>query len=421
VPALCILLVNASPAEINSAFINSADTIKPSVVNITVYKKVEEKGTSVFRETAFASGTIISRDGYIVTNHHVASKGDIFRITDHLGRRYEIEPFSPGTPYLSDRKTDIALLKIDLSAGAKPVPALFHDSNNLREGEWVIAVGNPFGLKMSVTAGIVSSSGRDNIGFTDIEDFIQTDVSINPGNSGGPLVNLDGKLVGINTAIRSVSGGYQGISFAIPSNIVKRVCSDLIRHGRVKRGWIGFFAKERITGDYSEESEVEVISVIKGSPADAAGLKKGDIIRDVDGSRITSLGALLKEIGNRETGSQVMLTAAREGKLYRINLLLREKEEYKKIRKISGGLFSRYGIEIDENSYGECVVSYASPAAVDAGIKNGDIIVSINGKKVAGIDTFIESYEKRRGRISTLGLWRDGYTRTLKMDTDYRD
>lgn len=413
-----LFFIAAGPEQFNRVFIRAADEISRSVVNITVYEKYTDSGKTGYVETAVASGTVISSHGYVVTNRHVLEKGDHYRITGVNGVRYYIKPFSPSQSYLSDSKTDIALFQIDTSGGFDLVPVHFADSSLLTEGEWVMAVGNPFGLNMSVTAGIVSSRGRDNIGFSDIENFIQTDVSINPGNSGGPLINLNGNLVGINTAIKSFSGGYQGISFAIPSNIVKRVCHDLINYQRVRRGWIGLFARENRNEKNMDDPFVEIISVIKDSPAEAAGLRKGDIIKKIDSRPVNSLGTLVSEVGNRPTGTGILFTISRAGRIYEIDLILREKKEYEKIKQLNEYLFSEYGFQIDENMNNEVVVTYSSPAHAVRGLRSGDIILKLNDRHVSGINDFIKIFDKSRKALSIVSILRDDYVHHLNISKE---
>jgi S1-C subfamily serine protease len=319
-----------------------------------------------------------------------------------------MKTFSNGKFYVSDYKTDIAILKIDNSDGSIFSPIKFGDSDLLEEGEWVIAIGNPYGLRQSITAGIVSSKGRNNLGFTDIEDFIQTDVSINPGNSGGPLINLKGEMMGINTAIRSGTGGYQGISFAIPSNIVAQVCHELIEYGRVRRGWLGLIAREREFISGSEKKIVEIISVIRNSPSDIAGIVQGDIIKEIDGVKIDSLGSLTKMIGNKKTGSRIQITLSRNGKIIDINLTLREKDEYEKIQNEIYNLFQIYGIEVDEDSAsGKIVVTYVSPSSPFKYLEQGDIIISINYKKIETLEDFILYFIKANRKIDVIEVRKD--------------
>jgi len=300
------------------------------------------------------------------------------------------------------------VLKLDNRDGSVFTPVKIGDSSLLREGEWVLAIGNPYGLRQSITAGIVSSKGRDNIGFTDIEDFIQTDVSINPGNSGGPLVNLNGEMVGINTAIRSGSGGFQGISFAIPSNIVRQVCYELTEFGRVRRGWLGLIARERELSYGSEKKIVEIVSVIRNSPAETAGIRQGDVIREIGGSRIESLGTLTRLIGNKGVGSRIHLVVSRSGKIHDILLILREKEEYERMQNDLSLLFQSYGIEVDEDSAsGRIVVSYISPRSPYRDLVRGDIIVSLNNRKTETIDEFLDLFRKSGRKIDTMEIMRD--------------
>jgi serine protease Do len=239
------------------------------------------------QKTGYGSGTIVSDDGYVVTNYHVVKEGRFYLALLHDGSECRFVRFSDGRHYLHDEGTDLAVLKLE-SRGARFTPVTFGDSTRLREGESVIAVGNPYGLRHSVTSGIVSSLGRNDVGFAEIEDFIQTDVPINPGNSGGPLVNLKGEMVGVNTAIRTVSGGFQGISFAIPSDMVRKVFSELVAYGRVRRGWLGLLVKEEPAG--GERRQIRVVSVLQNSPAIRAGIQPGDLILEADGEPLFSKG-----------------------------------------------------------------------------------------------------------------------------------
>jgi serine protease Do len=398
----------ADPDKFNNYFITAASIAKPSVVNIVAYEKREKDGKIKLLRISYGTGTIISKSGFIVTNYHVVKKGDLFKAVSSDGTTYELLRFQNGKYYLSDYKTDLAVLKLDNSDGGKFKPLKLADSNHLSEGEWVMAIGNPYGLKQSITAGIVSSKGRDNIGFTDIEDFIQTDVSINPGNSGGPLVNLNGEMVGINTAIRSASGGFQGISFAIPSNIVKQVCFDLTSYGRVKRGWLGFVAREKSFAQNKESRSVEVLSVIRSSPSDTAGIKQGDIIKEIDNEKIDSLGALTKIIGKKGVGSRIEILLSRNGKMIDIKFVLREKDEYVRIQSELEQLFQSYGVELDEDAITRnIVVTYLSPRSPYKEIEEGDIIVSVNNKKISSLENFIDKYRSSERKIHNITVLRD--------------
>ncbi len=398
----------SAPESFSKYFIEAASIAKPSVVNIVAYENRGKNGKTKLVRISYGTGTIISKSGFIVTNYHVVKKGDVFKAISNDGTNYELQLFKNGKYYLSDYKTDLAVLKLNNSEGEKFIPLKLSDSNSLSEGEWVIAIGNPYGLKQSITAGIVSSKGRDNIGFTDIEDFIQTDVSINPGNSGGPLVNLHGEMVGINTAIRSASGGFQGISFAIPSNIVKQVCFDLTSFGRVKRGWLGLVAREKFVSYNKESKSVEVLSVIRNSPSDIAGLKQGDIIKEIDQQKIDSLGALTKIIGNKGVGSRIEILLSRNGKIIDIKFVLREKDEYVRLQSELDQLFQYYGVEVDEDAVtGKIVVTYLSPRSPYKDIEEGDVIISVNNKKISSLENFIEKYSASDRRLHNITVVRE--------------
>ncbi len=418
---LCLSHVTSysNPDTINHYFINAARIARPSVVSISVYVKKISDEKPVYKKVADATGTLMSSDGLIITNYHVVSKGNYFEITDYNGNVYSTFPFNATEQFLADIKTDIAILKIDNRINIDLIPIKTGNSNDLAVGEWVLAIGNPYGLNQSITGGIVSSKGRDNVGFTDIEDFIQTDVSINPGNSGGPLVNLNGEMVGINTAIRTVSGGYQGISFAIPSNIVQRTYNDLIAYGRVRRGWLGFIAREKKISGRSGASIVEIISVTKNSPAMAAGIKKGDIIKKINGAEINSLGALIKYVANMQIGSKMYLATARDGKIIDFKFVLREQNEYKKIRSSLIRLFELYGIEIEENAESDnLIISYISPNKLTYMLRNGDIVYSINNFRVYTLEDFIEKFNRAEMKILKFQIIRNFKMFEINLD-DY--
>ena len=399
----------ADTDNFNRYFINAASMAKPSVVNIIVFEK--EKGTAKLNRIAYGTGTIISKSGYIVTNYHVVKNGDTFKAIYNDGTYYELQLFKNGKYYVADYKTDIAVLKLNDNREENFIPLKLADSNFLNEGEWVLAIGNPYGLKQSITAGIVSSKGRDNIGFTDIEDFIQTDAPINPGNSGGPLINLKGEMVGMNTAIRSASGGYQGISFAIPSNIIKQVCFDLTAYGRVKRGWLGFVAREKRINRGNDIKSVEILSVIRNSPAEGTGIKQGDIVKKVDEENIESLSKLIRVVGSKSVGSKIIVQVSRNGKIIDFNLILREKDEYVKIQGELEQLFQSYGFEIDEDaSSGYIVVTSISPRGPYKEIQEGDVIVAINNHRISSLENFIEKYLSAERTINNITVLRDQKT-----------
>jgi Do/DeqQ family serine protease len=267
------------------------------------------------RSQSLGSGVIVSKDGYVVTNSHVVGTNVRLRqVTVALADNREV----PGTVIGTDPVTDIALLKVDVP-GLAPVP--WGDSTRLRVGEWVLAIGSPFQLSRTVTAGIVSATGRANVGFADYEDFIQTDAAINPGNSGGALIDTRGQLVGINTGIFSQSGGYQGIGFAVPSILARRVSEDLIRYGEVRRGTIAGLVIDRLTPQIARAigatgvTGVLVVQVHGDSQAYAAGLSAGDVITTFNGQSVEDPAQLFRMVADARIGSAATLTVSRSGRL----------------------------------------------------------------------------------------------------------
>jgi serine protease Do len=267
------------------------------------------------RSLSLGSGVIISSDGYIVTNNHVVGE-DVRRVTEitiALPDKRDIKGRVIGV----DPMTDIALLKINVSG--LPVVA-WGDSAQLKVGEWVLAIGSPFQLSQTVTAGIVSAIGRANMGFAQYEDFIQTDAAINPGNSGGALINTRGELVGINTGIYSESGGYQGIGFAVPSNLARHVVDDLMKYGEVRRGSIGSVRIEQMTPEYAQELGAPntrgalVVSIGRTSSAFEAGMRPGDVIVEFNGQAIDDPSQFLRQVADAKVGSTVALKVLRSGR-----------------------------------------------------------------------------------------------------------
>ena len=395
--------------QFNQFFIKAAGKAMPSVVNIIIYDRKADRQGYTYKKVADGTGTILTQDGLIVTNYHVVSKGNYYQIITYNGRKYEAFAAGDESAVLADIKTDLALLKISNAGGDSFVP-IKASVENLREGEWVIAIGNPYGLRQSITSGIVSSTGRDNVGFADIEDFIQSDVSINPGSSGGPLINLKGEMVGINTAIRTVSGGYQGISFAIPVRIVSHVVVELQQYGRVRRGWIGLYVRERPEEGSREPSMVvEISSIIKNSPAGKTGLMEGDIIQEADGVQISSIGRLMTILGEKSVGSSVVLRIARDGRIQEYTLPLREKEVSRRLSDGAREIFQAYGIEIDDNATSNSsVISYVAADSVFPQTAPGDTIVSINKKTVKGLDDLIRVFYNSGKIVDSIEVLRDG-------------
>ena len=278
----------------------------------------EQFGSRDRRSLSLGSGVIISTDGYVVTNNHVV--GDNVReITIALPDKREIK----GKVIGADPATDIALLKIGVS-GLPVVP--WGDSTQLRVGEWVLAIGSPFQLSQTVTAGIVSATGRANMGFADYEDFIQTDAAINPGNSGGALINSRGELVGINTGIYSESGGYQGIGFAVPSKLAQRIVGDLMKYGEVRRGSIGYIGVEKLSPEIAAELGIAntngalVSRMSRASEAFDAGLRPGDVIIALNGLAIDDPSQFLRLVSDAKPGTTATVKALRNGRTIEFKL-----------------------------------------------------------------------------------------------------
>ena len=264
------------------------------------------------RSLSLGSGVIISPDGYVVTNNHVVGD-NVSEITISLPDKRTIKGKVIGT----DPSTDIALLKIN-ATGLATVP--WGDSNQLKVGEWVLAIGSPFQLSRTVTAGIVSATGRTGMGFADYEDFIQTDAAINPGNSGGALINTRGELVGINTGIYSESGGYQGIGFAVPSNLARHIVDDLMKYGEVRRGSIGYLGIEKLTPDLAQEvgapdtSGALVSRMTRATEAYRAGIRPGDVIVAFNGRKVEDASQFFRFVADAKIGTTAAIRLLRNGR-----------------------------------------------------------------------------------------------------------
>lgn len=409
-----VLIITLSPISLwanksfNSKFIFAAKSARQSVVYISVYAKNNESKKNNFVKIAYGSGTIFTKSGYIITNYHVVKKGEYCLVNLPDGTELEVSFFKNGKYYLADKKTDLAILK--LKTNKELTPITFGNSDKLSEGEWVLAIGNPYGLRHSISSGIVSSKGRHSVGFTDIEDFIQTDVPINPGNSGGPLINLNGELVGINTAIRTASGGYQGISFAIPSSMILKVFNDLIKYKRVRRGWLGLIVKN----EYNKELKrnvVRVISVIKNSPAAYSGIHDGDILCQINNIKITSKGSLMSIVKSKQIGEKLQLSVLRSGHNKTFKIFLKEKKQFQNISKAIKKFYNIYGIELDINaSSDDLIVSSVSPLKLfihQNSLKSGDIVTAINGIYFNNTEKFTQVLKKFKYNINSIEIVRD--------------
>jgi Do/DeqQ family serine protease len=269
------------------------------------------------RKTSLGSGVVVGADGLIVTNNHVIEHANQIAITTADHRRFR------GKLVGTDPVTDIAVVKIEARALAT-LP--WGDSSRAAVGEYVVAIGNPFQLNQTVTMGIISATGRSNVGIVDYEDFIQTDAAINPGNSGGALLNTRGELIGINTAIYSETGGYQGIGFAVPANLARTVVDQLVSKGRVVRGWIGITKISDVADENGLEpgQGVVIVELLRGSPADRAGIEPGDVVVAVDGRTVETASQLRNELAGARVGTELHLTLKREGRRVQVHIPIEE-------------------------------------------------------------------------------------------------
>lgn len=358
------------------------------------------------QQLASGSGFIVTSDGYILTNLHVVKDADNLTAVLNDGREFE------ATIVGSDPRTDLAVIKIN----EKNLPSLaFGNSDELDIGEWVVAIGNPFALEASLTVGVVSAKGRQDLGITTLEDFIQTDAAINPGNSGGPLLNLNGDVIGINTAIATRTGGYMGIGFAIPSNMAKHVMDQIITSGVVKRAYLGVILqpidKELAEAMNLERTEGILVSeVMKDSPAQKAGLENGDIIIDLNGKAAKNVNKFRNEVALMDPGAEVSLKILRKDKIVNLKIQLGSLSE---TEVNSQEFVQKLGIELDNiqslspevaqklgfvgNAEGVVITKVApgSPAAL-AGLRPYFLITGVvvnwkNQKKVTNVKEFSDA------------------------------
>jgi len=427
-----------------TSFSDLAEKVKPAVVNISTTKTYKGQGgfsspfgrspfggpfgddffdrffgdipQREFKQRSLGSGFIISDDGYIFTNNHVVEKAD--KILVKLSDDKEYEAKIIGT----DAKTDIALIKI------KPKNSLpivdIGDSDKVKVGEWVVAVGNPFGLEQTVTAGIVSAKGRV-IGAGPYDNFIQTDASINPGNSGGPLFSMEGKVIGINTAI--VAQG-QGIGFAIPINMAKSILADLKTKGKVTRGWLGVSVQD-ISEDmaknlnYKSRNGAIVTDVVKGDPADVAGIKVEDIITEINGKVIKDTHEVLLSIAALHVGDKVAIKVIRDGKEIMLSVVVSERKDKPEIASTKGSK-EYFGIKAQEitpeisqqlgipREAGVIIsnVENGSPAE-DVGLQPQDVIVQVNKVRISSMKEYIKEMTKATEKKSVRLLVQRGKSR----------
>ncbi len=422
------------------SFSDLAERVKPAVVNISTTKIYKGRslgnpfGRSPFhnyfgdeffnrffgdipqhdlKQRSLGSGFVISNDGYIFTNNHVVENTEKILVKISDGKEYEAKIIG------TDAKTDLALIKIKPDNGLPTVE--IGDSDNVKVGEWVIAIGNPFGLEQTVTAGIVSAKGRV-IGAGAYDNFIQTDASINPGNSGGPLFNMSGKVIGINTAI--VAQG-QGIGFAIPINMAKSILDDLKTKGKVTRGWLGV-SIQNISDEiaksmnYKNKSGVLVTDVFKGDPADKAGIKVGDIITEINGKVVKDTHELLLITAALRVGEKANIKVVRDSKEIFFQIVVAERKDKPEIAlaQKSGGYFGLQVQEITKDLAKQLGISQnggvivteveeGSPAD-NVGIQSNDIIIQVNKVKILSLKQYSAEMAKAAEKKNVILLVKRG-------------
>lgn len=435
------------PEGIN--FVASAEQVTPAVVHVrsTVTMGSRESGVDPMEEffgfrsprgeapprqgRSSGSGAIISEDGYIVTNNHVIENASKVDVTLEDNRRFIARVVG------TDPTTDLALLKIE----ANNLPFIpFGDSDQAKIGQWVLAVGNPYELNSTVTAGIISAKSR-NIGILrdesglQVESFIQTDAAVNPGNSGGPLVNLNGEIIGINTAIASRTGGFSGYSFAVPSSIAKKVMDDLLEFGTVQRGLLGVIImdvnadlEEFIGEEVAVNRGVYIRDVNEGSGGEEAGLQKGDIIVGVDGFDTYSTSALQERVARKRPGDQVEVTFLRDGEEMTTKATLKNIsgdtkvviKELPKTTSFEGVIFEDLNVNIKERlelEGGASISVIDNDAWREAGVNEGFIITKIGRTKILSGADVLEALKNYKGEeVTILGVYPNGQRSYYDLD-----
>lgn len=440
-PTNSTVVTNSDIPMIPANFSELAEKVRPGVVNIQVVKKIknidfgfrhfsgapfgeknpfgdffgpfsEENPPRGFEQRGVGSGFVMNRDGYILTNNHVVEDADQIKVKLTNGKEYD------GKIIGRDPKTDLALIKIKASSDLQPLN--LGNSDDLKVGSWVIAVGSPFGLEQTVTAGIVSAKGRV-IGSGPYDNFIQTDASINPGNSGGPLINMKGEVVGINTAI--IASG-RGIGFAIPINMAKEIAPQLQEKGHVTRGWLGVSIQEVTPAlaksfDLKEKKGALVAQVVSGSPAEKAGIEQGDVIVEFDGKEVTDSKDLPRIVASTPIRKAVTIKLLRNGKALDRQVKVGEMEERVEVaeapshkslgitvQNLTPEIAKGLGLKKDTG----VVVTRVEPGspAADAGIQTGDLVQEVNRKPVKNVEDFVQKVEKAKGQDNILLLIQRG-------------
>jgi serine protease Do len=383
------------------------------------------------RQQGIGSGVIVSKDGYILTNNHVVDGAEEVKVALSDGREFTAKVIG------RDPKTDVAVIRIE----AKDLPVVpLANSDNVEVGDVVLAVGNPFGIGQTVTTGIVSATGRGGAVGLDYEDFIQTDAAINPGNSGGALIDAEGRLIGINTAILSRTGGNQGIGFAIPVNLARDVMDDLVKDGKVTRGYLGVMIQD-LTPDLAKEFNLKathgalVSDVSPRSPAEKAGVKSGDLVLEFNGKKVADSRHLKLEVARVKPGESVPVKISRDGAIKTLEVTVRETPGAEKVAKNDSaspseetGTLNGVGVadldqqarqqfEVPERLRGAVVTEVApDSAAAEAGLRPGDVILEINRKPVASADEAVKLTENPDTKRTLLRVWRGGASRWVVVD-----
>jgi len=431
VPPVTVLpnpLLNRVGAE---SIADITERVLPSVVNISMTKVTKmsasplpfmpffgPQGGEDRREQGMGSGVIVSKDGYILTNNHVVADAQEIKVTTSDRKNYT------ATIVGTDPKSDLAVIKLKGDVG-NLTPVEFGDSGRLRLGDVVLAIGNPFGVGQTVTMGIVSAKGRTDLGIEAYEDFIQTDAAINPGNSGGALINAEGKLVGINTAILSRSGGYQGIGFAIPSNMASPIMDSLKKNGKVIRGWLGV-AIQDVDQELADAMKLPaatgiLLSDVKpGTPAAKAGLARGDVVLKVDGKVVDTSGQFRNVIAASGSKRKVHLDLVRDGKSVATDVELGEMPDSDAVAAagpsssqgsaLDGIVLesinpqNRRAFEIDDSLKQGVVITRLDPQsnAAHAGLRPGDVVLEVNRVRIDTPQRFQELYSKSKNRVLLL-------------------